>query len=223
LGPVLVIDTALDACTVGLFVDGAAVWAETRVMARGQEEALGVMAEAAFAETGLKPKSLIRIATTLGPGSFTGLRIGLSFAKGLAAGAGVPVAGFGTLEALGAHQGLRDKRRLIAMDGGRGAIYIQAFATNDKSEAKTIRLDDEDAARNVISGLGDMEVLSGPAADLIMPFIPNAEVVSQQTPSPEALYWLAAQGQPPYETTPIYMREADAKPSTKPKLILDKT
>jgi hypothetical protein len=48
-------------------------------------------------------------------------------------------------------------------------------------------------------------------------------VVAQSVASAEALFWLAAQTQPPYDTTPIYMREADAKPSTKPRLILDKT
>jgi tRNA threonylcarbamoyladenosine biosynthesis protein TsaB len=220
---ILVIDTALDACTVGLFADGSLVWAETRVMARGQEEALGVMAEAAFAQSGIRPKDLTRIATTLGPGSFTGLRIGLSFAKGLAAGAGVPVAGFGTLEALGALASLRDKRRLIAMDGGRGAIYVQAFASGEHYEAQTLRLEDEDAAKAVISGFGEIAVISGPAADLIAPLVPQAAVVPQSVASAEALYWLAASAQPPYDTTPLYMREADAKPSTKPRLILDKT
>lgn len=214
---VLVIDTALDACTVGLFSpDGQTVWAQTQRMPRGQEAALGGMAQSALSDTDLRQLSLI--AVTLGPGSFTGLRIGLSFAKGLAAGAGVPMAGFNTLEALAASHDLRSRRRIVAMEGGRGVAYLQSFGGPDRTTPLALRMDDAEAIRAYISAVGETDAITGPAANWLSGFAPSTEVIPADVPTAEALGWLALTAQLPYDTTPVYMREADAKPSTRPQL-----
>ncbi len=75
---------------------------------------------------GIKPASLSHIGVTLGPGSFTGVRVGLSFAKGLAAGLGLKLQGIGTLEALNHHPALVGRRVMSVIHGGRGHIYVQA-------------------------------------------------------------------------------------------------
>src|SRR5678815_1575047 len=99
---VLGLDTCLSSCSVAVR-DGERVLASAReVMARGHQERLAPMAQAVMAEAGLSFDKLDRIAVTVGPGSFTGLRVGIAFAKGLALALDLPTVGVGSLEALGA-------------------------------------------------------------------------------------------------------------------------
>ena len=80
--------------------------------------------QAVMARAGLAFADLDRIAATVGPGSFTGLRVGVAFAKGLALALGKPTVGIGTLEALAAQApGLV----FPAIDARRGQLYLQAF------------------------------------------------------------------------------------------------
>jgi len=78
----LIIDTALGACTAVAADGSRVVAAESEVMARGHQERLGGMARGAMAAAGWSFDQLDRIAVTTGPGSFTGLRVGLAFAQG---------------------------------------------------------------------------------------------------------------------------------------------
>jgi tRNA threonylcarbamoyladenosine biosynthesis protein TsaB len=84
-------------------LDGDAVRAaRSEPMTRGHQERIAVLAREVMAEAGMKFVDLTRIAVTVGPGSFTGLRVGLSFAKGLATALSIPCVGVNTLEALAA-------------------------------------------------------------------------------------------------------------------------
>ena len=99
---VLGLDTCLSSCSVAV-LDGERVLASAReVMARGHQERLAPMARDVMAEAGVTFERLDRIAVTVGPGSFTGLRVGIAFAKGLAFALDKPAVGLGTLEALAA-------------------------------------------------------------------------------------------------------------------------
>src|SRR5437773_1836431 len=96
------LDTCLASCSVAVR-DGERVLASAReVMARGHQERLAPMAQAVMARAGLGFGQLDRIAVIVGPGSFTGLRVGIAFAKGLAAALDLPAVGIGALEALAA-------------------------------------------------------------------------------------------------------------------------
>ena len=98
----LALDTCLGACSAAI-VDGAQVVASvSEPMTRGHQERLAPMARDLMAEGGLAFTRLDRIGVTIGPGSFTGLRVGLAFAKGLALALDRPCVGVGTLEALAA-------------------------------------------------------------------------------------------------------------------------
>jgi len=80
---VLGLDTCLDACSVAVR-DGVRLLAATsEPMKRGHQERLAVMAQVTMAEAGIAFSALARVGVTVGPGSFTGLRVGLAFAKGL--------------------------------------------------------------------------------------------------------------------------------------------
>jgi len=205
----LVIDTSLNACGLGLFDGETCLFKITEGMTRGQQERLPVMALEAFQLTGIKPKALDIISVTLGPGSFTGVRVGLSFAKGLAAGAGVPLKGIGTLEALGHHAELLYKSRLAVVNGGRGQIYVQRFPGGS---AVTLDANVPEAITE-FAAAHPVDILTGPAALLLAGYWPEASEFPQTWPSLDAISKLAV-GSGHNDLTPLYMREADAIAST---------
>lgn len=210
MGVSLVIDTSLNACGLGLFDDETCLFQITEGMTRGQQERLPVMALEAFQTTGIKPKALDIIGVSLGPGSFTGVRVGLSFAKGLAAGAGVPLKGVGTLEALGHHAELRDKSRLAVVNGGRGQIYVQRFPGE---LAVTLDVNMPEAIIEYASA-NPVDILTGPAAAALAGYWPDASEFPQTWPALDALSRLIVDvGHD--DLTPLYMREADAIASTR--------
>lgn len=198
----LVIDTSLHACSVGLFRDGAPLFAASEAMQRGHQERLGTLALEAFDQTGVRPRELTQLGVTLGPGSFTGLRVGLSFAKGLAVGLNLPLQGIGTLEALGHHPDLSGKRRVAVIDGGRGQIYVQSFDGDMTGAPRAVTADSFDI---------DTDMLTGPGAHLLAD---RAAIFKQDWPAPAALALLTLQGGHD-DLTPLYMREADAVASTR--------
>lgn len=205
----LVIDTSLNACGLGLFDGETCLFQITEGMTRGQQERLPVMALEAFQTTGIKPKALDIIGVTLGPGSFTGVRVGLSFAKGLAAGSGVPLKGVGTLEALGHHAELLDKSRLAVVNGGRGQIYVQRF-----SGGAAVTLDVNMPDITEFAAANPVDILTGPAAALLAGYWPEAREFPQTWPALDALSRLTVDAGHD-DLTPLYMREADAIASTR--------
>src|SRR5437763_8038701 len=101
---ILAIDTALDACAAGVLDTdaGKLVAQESSSMKRGHAEALMPLIGRVIKASGLGFASLDRIAVTTGPGSFTGLRVGISAARGIALAAGKPAVGVTTLTAFAA-------------------------------------------------------------------------------------------------------------------------
>src|SRR5258707_2838362 len=101
---ILAIDTALDACAAGVLDTDAGdlIAQESQAMKRGHAEALMPLIARVMKQSGLPFSALDRIAATTGPGSFTGLRVGLSAARGIALAAGKPAVGVTTLSAYAA-------------------------------------------------------------------------------------------------------------------------
>lgn len=126
----LAFDTTAGACSAALWADGGAVAHRCEPMARGHAEALVPMIVAVLGEAGCAARDLDAIGVTVGPGAFTGLRIGLSAARGMALAVGVPALGVTSLEAL-AHGATPEERAgrtvLAAIDTKRGDLYVQAF------------------------------------------------------------------------------------------------
>ncbi len=123
---ILALDTCLGASSVAILDGGAVRAARSEPMTRGHQERIGVIAREVAAEAGVTFADLTRIAVTVGPGSFTGLRVGLSFAKGLATALSIPCVGINTLEALAAST---DAAGLVAgvLDAKMGQVYLQVF------------------------------------------------------------------------------------------------
>lgn len=130
-GPwVLAIDTAGDACAVGLLGPGVAL-ARRAAMAKGQAEALFPMIAAVLAEAGVGYDALGRIVVCTGPGMFTGVRIGVAAARGLALGTGAPAVGVSRFEAM-ATQAMAalppGARVAVCLTGRGGGVDWQGFA-----------------------------------------------------------------------------------------------
>ncbi len=130
----LAFDTATSGCSAAAFRDGALAASQARAMTRGQSESLMPMIDDVLAEAGLTYGDLDALAVTVGPGAFTGLRIGLAAARGLALALNIPCAAVTTLEAVAKAQppspgpvadgaaGL-----LVALDSKREDFYVQLF------------------------------------------------------------------------------------------------
>jgi tRNA threonylcarbamoyladenosine biosynthesis protein TsaB len=101
---VLAIDTALEACSAAVFDSGdeTIVASDSQFMARGHAEALMPLIAAVMEQAAISFAALDRIAVTVGPGSFTGLRVGIAAARGIALATRKPVVGITTLAALAA-------------------------------------------------------------------------------------------------------------------------
>ncbi|MFN3536432.1 MAG: tRNA (adenosine(37)-N6)-threonylcarbamoyltransferase complex dimerization subunit type 1 TsaB [Brevundimonas sp.] len=200
----LIIDTALGACTAVTAEGVRVIAAESEIMARGHQERLGGMVRAAMASARWSFEDLDRIAVTTGPGSFTGLRVGLAFAQGLGLALDRPVAGLSTLAAL-ARCVEAEGVVWALIDARRGQVYGQPFQ-NDASLADPAALDLEAATLRLTETQARIAVGSG--ASLLSVRGVYVEVLA--APSPEALARLAAD-QPHGEARPLYLRGPDAK------------
>ena len=122
---ILAFDTSAAHCAVGLLWDGRIVFDETRPMSKGQAEALVPMIEEALAD---REKSDIEaIAVGIGPGNFTGTRIAVATARGLALSLGIPAIGISNFELLYAPGDAPDGPHDRALPAPRDSAYIQAF------------------------------------------------------------------------------------------------
>lgn len=204
----VVIDTALGACTVVAFDGARAVAARSEIMQRGHQERLAGLYRELMADTGWAPGDIDRVAVTVGPGSFTGLRVGLAFAEGLGFALDRPVVGLSTLAALAAS---RDDERgcaLTLIDARRAQVYAAAFdgeTTIRTPEALTV-----EAAAALLADLatdGPVAIVGSGAGLVEAP-------PALADPTPEGLARLAARAEEG-AARPLYLRAPDATPPTR--------
>ena len=212
---VLSIDTGLDACQAAVVADGRTLAKLTEPMRRGHQERLATLTGEVMAAAGLDFQALDRIAVTAGPGSFTGLRVGLAFAKGLALALGIPCVGVGTLQALAASAPApeTDEVVAVAVDGGRGQVWLQTFGADGAlSEPEGL---EPQAAGDRLLDLGARALrLIGSGAYLVADRLPAARIVPLEAPDPAVIAALAAKASEPLAPPrPIYLRAPDARAS----------
>src|SRR2546421_8662859 len=137
---ILSIDTALDACAAAVLDTsaGGVIALESQAMKRGHAEALMPVIARVIKQSGVGFEALDRIAATTGPGSFTGLRVGLSAARGIALAAGKPVVGVTTLTAYAAPVVSENGEHPIiaAIDARHDHVYFQAVSGDGGSLIK---------------------------------------------------------------------------------------
>ena len=122
---VLAIDSALDACSVAIVRDGRTLAYLSEQMNRGQAERLAPMVREAAEQASVAFDQIDRVAVTTGPGSFTGVRVGLSFARALALSLDKPCIGVSTLEALALEEGAEGLRAGLIETPG--ASYVALY------------------------------------------------------------------------------------------------
>ncbi len=217
---ILAIDTALDACAAGVLDTeaGRLIAQESLPMKRGHAEALMPLIARVIKETGLGFASLDRIAVTTGPGSFTGLRVGLSAARGIALAAGKPVVGVTTLTAYAAPVVSKHGEHPVisAIDARHDQLYLQVVSGNGGSliRPRVAPLQEALAA----SRFGAAHLVGNAARILAERWPPNAlpPFTVDPQPAPEIAWvgWLGAAVAPnTAPAKPYYLRAPDAKPS----------
>lgn len=210
----LVVDSALNACQVALTRDGALLAHRSEAMSRGHAERLAPMAAEVFAQAGVAPAGVGRVGVVSGPGQFAGVRIGLAFALGLAAGAGCAVLGVTTLEAMAAsHGGPWRRPRAAILDARRGEVYAALYrAPGDVVLAPFAAAIEVARARLAEAAEGLALDAVGDGAALAAP--PGAAVELRADVDIAALAAFAAAADPRvYPPTPCYLRAPDATPT----------
>jgi tRNA threonylcarbamoyladenosine biosynthesis protein TsaB len=204
---VLGLDTCLSACAVAVR-DGERVLAQaSEPMARGHQERLAPMARDVVAQAGRAFPDLDRIGVTVGPGSFTGLRVGLAFAKGLACALDRPLVGVSALQALAAEaQGLV----FAVIDARREQVYLQAFEDGRPVMAPDALDLGTAAARLAEIATGRDFTLVGDGAPLLAGFAPAARVRLRAGADAALVARLAAEATPG-PVRPLYLRAPDAR------------
>jgi tRNA threonylcarbamoyladenosine biosynthesis protein TsaB len=124
---VLALDAALSACSVAVLFEDEVVAHCRSDMARGQAAALLPMVREAMSAAGFSYESLDLVAVSIGPGHFTGLRIGLAAAQGLALAWELPLEGVTTLEAVAAAAAAEPYPLVAALETKREDLYVQTF------------------------------------------------------------------------------------------------
>ena len=216
---ILAIDTALDACAAALLdTDAGNVIAhESQPMKRGHAEALMPLIRRVMGQSGLAFAALDRIAVTTGPGSFTGLRVGLSAARGIALAAKKPVVGLTTLSAYAAPLiGENSEHPIIsAIDARHDHVYFQVVSGVGDALVSPRVVPIEEALDASRFGA---PYLVGNAALLLAErwptHTPPFSVDAQPAPDISWVAWLGAAADPDVAPPrPFYLRPPDAKPS----------
>ena len=216
---VLAIDTALEACSVAV-LDTA--HAEVRVheslpMQRGHAEALMPLVARVLQRAQLDFADLDRIAVTTGPGSFTGLRVGIAAARGIALAAGKPAVGLSTLAAFAAPFIAADDSLPVvaAIDARHDHVYLQVFGPGGQTIVSPRITPLREALR--VSTTGAPRI-TGTAAGKLAALWPAGEhppnTVDQR--AAPRIDWVARLGAAATDTgtppKPLYLRAADAHP-----------
>jgi tRNA threonylcarbamoyladenosine biosynthesis protein TsaB len=220
---ILAIDTALDACAAAVLDTSAGkiIAQESQPMKRGHAEALMPLLARVMKASGVAFAAVDRIAATTGPGSFTGLRVGLSAARGIALAAGKPVVGVTTLTAYAAPIVSEDRGHPVisAIDARHDHVYYQVLGGDGSSLVKPKVAPIAEALEASRFGspflVGNAaQILAGRwPADAPPPF----QIDQQAAPDITWVAWMGAAVDPERAPArPYYLRAPDAKPPKDP-------
>ncbi|WP_132250341.1 tRNA (adenosine(37)-N6)-threonylcarbamoyltransferase complex dimerization subunit type 1 TsaB [Methylobacterium segetis] len=221
---ILAIDTALDACSACVATDASddLLAEESMVLSRGHAEALLPLVERVMSRVEGGFESLDRVAVTVGPGSYTGLRVGLSAARAVGLAAGIPVVGVTTLSALLAPLLALNGDGLIAaaIDARHGAVYLQAMSVGEGIVVPPSHLAVE-AALDLL-GDGPLTLVGSGAPALAAAAKARGVAAEIAGTHPPEIAWVASLGllADPAQALarPLYLRGADAQPQDHARL-----
>ena len=215
---VLAVDTTSERESVAL-ADDLVVRAEARVRAAGHSRQILAAVEFVLRSAGVAADEVDGYAVTMGPGSFTGVRVGLSTVQGLALASGKPCLGVSTLDVLAATIAGEAPTLVAMVDAARAG---QVFAAVYDAEARPREEPRSEAAEAIVGRVEGALAVIGDGADRY-----RAEILSRR---PDALFprrdlylagtlallagprLAAGEGAPPGALRPLYLRAADIRP-----------
>lgn len=217
---ILALDTATSACSVAVRIDGETIASALEPMTRGQSEALMPMLMGVLDQAGMSVSDVDLIAVTRGPGAFTGLRIGLAAARGLALASGIPCCGVTTTQAIAAAAIAPknpDQTILVALDSKRADIYVQVFDVSGPlmDQPRAVFLDDLPKLIDELGLVGRIDVV-GDAQDRATSVLKGEFIKSTAPEIPDARFvagvaeQVVLSGAPMMDPSPLYLRPADA-------------
>jgi tRNA threonylcarbamoyladenosine biosynthesis protein TsaB len=221
---ILAIDTALEACAAAVLdTDHGKVASETLPMVRGHAEALLPLIARVMQQADMPFTALDRIAVTTGPGSFTGLRVGISAARGIALAAGKPAIGLTTLSAYAAPLIAQDDQTsvMVAIDARHHHVYLQVFGPNGRTLAAPRIIAVREAVR--AAAPGPMRIVGTGARILAdaWPATEPAPVLVDDQRAPD-IVWVGRLGvamdAAAAAPKPLYLRAPDAQPQDAARL-----
>jgi tRNA threonylcarbamoyladenosine biosynthesis protein TsaB len=221
---ILALDTSMGACSVALMTrddNARRVFARVERMARGHAEALMPMVADIMGESGTAFSALDRIAATTGPGSFTGVRIAISAARGLALITPAKLFGMDSLTVMAreAHDlGVTAGAPFaVAVDARRGMLYLGLYDEAARRRDGPLLIAPDDAA-NLLPAALRTAVGSGAARLAEAASARGLHVAAQLAdlePNAVALAALAEEsGETVFSLRPLYLRPPDARPQT---------
>ena len=195
----LVIDTATKACSVALYDGESVVASEHQVIGRGHAERLLPLI------AGMPGRGKAdRIFVDIGPGSFTGIRVGVAAAKALGFAWQVPVHGYSCLQLVAAmahKQSGNDEAVNVVMTGGHGEYFYQRFDENCLPASEIRSVTPEKVEKEIGTSWVAGDIAIGNHLDIL----------------PDASHWHLIAGVPPLTPSPAYGRAPDAKlPQARP-------
>lgn len=217
---ILAIDTALDACSAGVLDTRSTLLVahESLPMQRGHAEALMPLIARVMKQAAIAFAALDRIAVTTGPGSFTGLRVGLAAARGIALAAGKPIVGLTTLTAFAAPYVSESGAHPImsVIDARHDHVYLQVAGGDGHT---LVQPDVVPVATALEAARFGPPILVGNAARMVADRWPPAApppTLVEPRPAPDIGWvgWLGAAVTPESAPArPYYLRAPDAKPA----------
>ncbi|WP_378945143.1 tRNA (adenosine(37)-N6)-threonylcarbamoyltransferase complex dimerization subunit type 1 TsaB [Mesorhizobium sp. ANAO-SY3R2] len=213
----LAIDCAASLCAASVYDAGAGreLGRSVRDLGKGHAEHLMAVIDEALAEAGVGYAELGLVAVSTGPGSFTGVRVGVSAVRGLSLALKIPAVGVTTLEALAAETraALGPRTVLAALDAGRGEIHAALYDENGAALREPAVLTLAESAALAVPG---QVALAGTAAQLIADAVGVAKPFEfgpmVATADIGTYAMLAAAKEPGERPKPVYLRAPDAKP-----------
>ncbi len=208
----LAIDTAGVDCAVGLYDQDAArlVGCQSNAIGKGHAECLMAMIDTVLAQARADISDVGRVAVTIGPGSFTGIRVGVAAARGFGLALACPVIGVTTLEVLAADAvKTRPGHALMtAMDGRRSDVYVQVFGVGGEALTEAMVLSPEEAG--ALARLHHADIAGSGRAIILG----EGEKQADHFPMQQICAIAAARPDDGCKPKPLYLRGADAKPQT---------
>lgn len=217
---ILAFDTSGPWCAAALKMEGRVLQSRQEEMPRGQAERLMPMIEDIVRAEDASLEKIDAIGVGIGPGNFTGIRIAVSAARGLALALGIPAIGVSTFEiaARGA------EKECVLLEGPRGTAYVSQFVDGRWSAPLNIDLNDAGTELNVPSGA----LITGYMSELVAERCQSRESGSVYrlgrsragNPAVQIANIVSLRPAPTSPPAPLYIRPADAAPASDPPPVI---